>query len=166
MQKAIFLDRDGVINDNSEHYYIYKPNDFTINNGIIETLIKIKEKGFIFIIISNQGGISKKIYSKKDVDNIHNKLIDKLKYHNIKIHEIYYCPHHNSIEKCLCRKPDSLMLEKAIARFNINVKESYMIGDSNSDINAARKIGIKGIKVDSNKNLLHNKHIQDLIVKL
>jgi D-glycero-D-manno-heptose 1,7-bisphosphate phosphatase len=164
MQKAIFLDRDGVINSDIGHYYIYKPEDFTINTGIIEALIELKRKGYIFIVISNQGGISKGTYSKQDVDRVHNKLINTLKQHNIELLEIYYCPHHSNIEKCLCRKPNSLMLEKAVARFNIDVTKSYMIGDNITDIKAAENIGIKGIKIKSNQNILSIPEVKRIII--
>lgn len=153
MQKAIFLDRDGVINNDKGHYYIYKPEHFVLNDGFIESLKLWSKKGYIFIVISNQGGIARGTYSKFDVEKVHSKFINEIRKHNLNIEDIYYCPHHNEFEKCLCRKPDSLMFEKVIARFNINVKESYMIGDSKRDIEAAIKVGIKGIKIDSNQSL-------------
>jgi len=151
--KAIFLDRDGVINNNSNTYYTFKKEDFILNNGVFKTLKILKDKGYLFIIISNQGGISKKQYSIKDVE-ILNKYIYKLfETENIKITESYFCHHHSDIEKCICRKPDSLMLEKAIARFNIDVEKSYLIGDSVRDIEAGEKVGIKSIKINANNNL-------------
>lgn len=153
MHKAIFLDRDGVINSDEGHYYVYKPDDFVLNSGVIETLKIWSKKGYLFIVISNQGGIARGTYSKANVEEIHLQFINKLKSNNLTIEEIYYCPHHNEIEKCICRKPDSLMLEKAIARFNIDIKKSYMIGDSQRDIEAAHKVGLKGIKIDSNQSL-------------
>ena len=154
MQKAIFLDRDGVINSDIGHYYIYKPEHFVLNKGVIQALRKWQKDGFIFIVISNQGGIARGTYAKSDVEKVHKKFISIMKEQNITIKEIYYCPHHNKFEKCLCRKPGSLMIEKAIFRFNIDIEKSYMIGDNIKDIQAAENAGIKGIKIDSNQSLL------------
>ncbi|MCK5822929.1 MAG: HAD family hydrolase [Bacteroidales bacterium] len=154
MNKAIFLDRDGVINNDKGHYYIYKIEDFKINDGIVESLKKFQENNYLLIIISNQGGISKGIYTIEQVEEVHNYLKKYLKNCNIELTEIYYCPHHSSNEKCLCRKPNTLMLEKAIARFNIDVSTSYLIGDGVRDIEAGEKVGLHTIKIDANENIL------------
>ena len=154
MNKAIFFDRDGVINNDSGHYYIYKVEDFKINEGIVESLKKFRENNFLLIIISNQSGVSKGIYTIEQVEKIHNYLKNYLKKHNIEITEIYYCPHHPSNEKCLCRKPNTLLLEKAISRFNINVSSSFLIGDGDRDIEAGKKVGLHTIKIESNENIL------------
>jgi len=152
MPKAIFLDRDGIIN-RERGDYTYKIKDFVINDGVIDTLKTLSNYGYLLIIISNQGGISKNIYSKNDVDKLHQYLLFELEKHNINITEIYYCPHHSDNEKCLCRKPEALLFEKAIARYNINISQSYMIGDSKRDVIAAEKVGIKGIKIEPNDDL-------------
>jgi len=153
VNKAIFLDRDGVINSNANHYYVFKSSDFTLNPNVIETLKSFIKKGFLLIIISNQGGVSKAKYTKADIKKLDDYMISLFAKSNIQILESYYCPHHSSIEKCICRKPNSLMIEKAVARFNISISDSYMIGDSDRDIEAANKLEIKGIKVEANKNL-------------
>ena len=149
--KAIFLDRDGVINNDTGHYYIYKPEDFKINNGIINLLKKFQKENYFLIIISNQGGISKGIYSKEDVKKVHEYLKIILAKNDVFLKEIYYCPHHDTIENCICRKPNSLLLEKAIARFNIDIQLSYFIGDSERDIIAGKKVGLKTIKIEKNQ---------------
>ena len=153
MQKAVFLDRDGVINSNANHYYVYKSDDFKLNQGVIKTLNLLIKKGYLLIIISNQGGVSKDKYTKADVEKLNDHMISLFTRSNIEILESYYCPHHSDVEKCVCRKPDSLMIEKAIARFKISIPDSYMIGDSERDIEAAEKLGIKGIKVKANGDL-------------
>jgi D-glycero-D-manno-heptose 1,7-bisphosphate phosphatase len=154
MQKAIFLDRDGVINSDVGHYYIFKSEDFVLNEGLVEALQKWRHDGFIFIVISNQGGIARGNYTKQDVEKVHAKFLELMSDNNIHINDIYYCPHHNEVEKCLCRKPDSLMIEKAVARYAINISQSYLIGDNQKDVDAAAKVGLRGIKVTSNQNLL------------
>lgn len=153
MNKAIFLDRDGVINSDVGHYYIYKVEDFKINDGIIESLQKFQEAGFLLIVISNQGGIAKGVYKKEDTDKVHQYFKNILSEKGIYIQEIYYCPHHSDIEKCICRKPDSQMIEKAIARFDIDISKSFFIGDSQRDIESAKKAKINAIKIDSNQNI-------------
>lgn len=154
MNKAIFLDRDGVINDNTVAYYIFKPGDFKLNRGVIGFLKEMLKRSFILIIISNQGGIAKRIYSKSDVDKLHSYFKKIMKKENIQITDIYYCPHHPDIEKCFCRKPDSLLLEKAIAKYDIDRNQSYFIGDSKTDIEAGLKAGLNTIKTERNQNLL------------
>jgi len=153
MKKAVFLDRDGVINDDTGHYYIYRPSDFVLNKGIVVALQKLTKAGFLLIVISNQGGIAKGIYTRHDVEQVHEKMKKELEQAGIFLTEIYYCPHHPSVENCLCRKPGSLLLEKALARYQIDPAQSFFIGDSEHDIEAARKTGIRGILVPKNTSL-------------
>jgi D-glycero-D-manno-heptose 1,7-bisphosphate phosphatase len=153
MQKAIFLDRDGVINSDIGHYYIYRIEDFTINEGIIPSLQKFTKAGYVLFIITNQGGVAKGIYTENDINKVHNHLCSILKNNGITIQKIYYCPHHDSVSSCDCRKPSPYMINKAISEFGIDKSASYMIGDSKRDIEAAHAAGIKGIKIDSNENI-------------
>jgi D-glycero-D-manno-heptose 1,7-bisphosphate phosphatase len=81
-------------------------------------------------------------------------MCDELAKDSISFDAIYYCQHHNEIGKCICRKPGSLMLEKAIARFNIDVEKSVMIGDSQRDVDAAAKAGVRGFLIESNSGIL------------
>ena len=151
--KAIFLDRDGVIINNSEHYYIWKSDQFTLIDGVIENLKMLIQKGFQLFIVSNQGGISRGLYSKDDILKLHAELIHIFKANHIEIAEIAFCPHHPEVEKCLCRKPDSLMIEKLIAKYRINKEGSFLIGDSQSDMDAAGKAGIQRIQIIPNQNM-------------
>ncbi len=153
MNRSVFLDRDGVINNDEGLYYIHRPIDFKINDGVLESIALLHENGFLVIVISNQGGIAKGMYTRSDTDLLHNILIKKVEEAGGKITEIYYCPHHQDMGLCLCRKPQSLMLEKAIARFNISVADSYFIGDGKRDMEAAEKVGIKGILIEKNSNI-------------
>jgi D-glycero-D-manno-heptose 1,7-bisphosphate phosphatase len=160
MNKAVFLDRDGVINHDPGDY-TYNLSGFTLNDGIIENLKRLFDHGYLLIIITNQGGISKKLYTHQDVEEIHQYLRDELKKADVELSEIYYCPHHSINEKCLCRKPSSLMIEKALARFNIDPKKSYMLGDKPRDVECAENTGVKGIQVEINKNI--KKYIDEII---
>ena len=151
--KAVFFDRDGVINNEENDYYIFREEDFFLNPGIVEAMSKLKENGFIFFIISNQGGIAKGLYTKQDVDKVHAHLQEKLAAESIEFTEIYYCPHHPMLEKCLCRKPGTLLIEKAVARFNVDVGKSWFIGDRDSDIEAGKRAGLKVYKVKANEDM-------------
>lgn len=162
MNKVIFLDRDGVINKEIGDY-VFRAEDFVVNNGVIEFLKEAKQKGYSFIIISNQGGIGRGRYSKADVEKIHSDLLNDFAKEGIFIDEIYYCPHHPVSSNCLCRKPASIMIEKAIARFDIDIKSSFLIGDAQRDVEAAEKAGIQGIKIEPNSNLNENRIIKSIL---
>lgn len=153
MRKVIFLDRDGVINKERGEY-TFKVADFEINEGVIEFLKLAKTKEYEFIIITNQGGISKEIYNHNDVNIVHEFMLTKFKQVGIDILSIYYCPHHSENENCICRKPKSQLLEKSIARFSIDKSLSFFIGDSERDVEAAKNAGIKGVKIEPNSNLM------------
>ena len=152
MNKVIFLDRDGVINREIGDY-VYDLKDFEINDGLEQALINWSGEGYSFAIVTNQGGISKSLYNVKDVEHINVFLQNWFKSRKLNLLTILYCPHHNLIENCLCRKPNSLMLEKIIARYGVCVKDSFMIGDSERDVQAANKLGLKAFKIETNSNL-------------
>lgn len=153
MKKALFLDRDGVLN-RERGDYTYSINDFAVLPDVAEALQLAREKGFLLIVISNQGGIAKGIFTQERVEVLHKMLSDELAKSGVQFDEVYYCPHHSDVAKCICRKPDSVMLEKAIARFGIDVTKSVMIGDSQRDIEAAKKAGVTGVLIESNSGIL------------
>lgn len=152
--KAVFLDRDGVINDGSL-YYTYKIEDFSINPDVLEALKLLCDNAFKLIIISNQSGIAKNIYTKHDVDTVHAYMKSVFEKTGITIDGIYYCPHHPDVSDCECRKPKSKMLLDAIADHDIAIENSYMIGDSERDIIAAERLGIRAFKISRNESILN-----------
>lgn len=152
-EKAIFLDRDGVLVNNSFHYYIWKKEQLEYIDGVFENLKLISSLGYKLFIVSNQGGISRGLYTKNDILMLHQEINQTLLENGIEIHEFLFCPHHSDLERCLCRKPDSLLIEKLVAKYNLRKEESYFVGDSESDIQAAEKAGIKGIKITPNQNM-------------
>lgn len=154
MNKAIFLDRDGVLINNLNHYYIWNSDQLEFVEGVIENLQLLQKNGFQLFIVSNQGGIARGLYTKDDVLKLHDEVIATFRENHISITEILFCPHHNEKEKCLCRKPEPLMIEKLIAKYNLNPLKSAMIGDSESDMEAAARAGIQGVKIMPNKNML------------
>lgn len=151
--RAVFLDRDGVINRETGGY-VYKPEEFELNEGLFEALKLFRDRGFILIIITNQGGIGQNLYTHKHVEKLNEILKIEFSAKEIEIAGIYYCPHHPVSGKCLCRKPQSLLIEKAIARFNIDPSLSFMIGDNERDIKAAEKAGVKGVLIKANDSLM------------
>jgi len=153
MNKAVFLDRDGILNRERDAY-TWKLEDFEILPDVIPALKILKQKGYKLIVITNQGGISKGLFDHADVETVHGYLRTKLSEAGIELEEIYYCFHHPVTGNCICRKPDSLLVEKSIARFNIDVNVSYFIGDKERDILAGEKVGVKGILIEQNTSLL------------
>lgn len=149
---AVFLDRDGVVNREIGRY-VKNIDDFQLNPGIIKSIKLLKEHGYKVIIVSNQGGISKGLYTKNQLECMHNLIIEQIERMGVVIDEIYVCPHHSSLEKCLCRKPSGLMLEKAIARFDVDKSRAVFIGDADRDVEAANNAGVRGIKIDPNSNI-------------
>lgn len=153
LHKAVFLDRDGVVNNPGDNYYVYRLKDFVINDGVAQFIKAVRHKGYLIIIISNQGGIAKKLYSQNDVETLHRYLQDWLRKQDAEVDEIYYCQHHTDIENCICRKPASQMLEKAIARFGIDPAQSFFFGDNDSDVQAGNKANVRSVKITANENL-------------
>ena len=151
--KAVFLDRDGVLNRETGNY-VFNLEDFIINDGVVEALKIFQEKNYLLIVITNQGGISKGICTREQVDYLHMHLQRAMKNNGIILQEIYYCPHHPDHTNCICRKPESQLLEKAMARFNIDALQSYFIGDAERDILAGEKAGVTTVKVNVNQSLV------------
>jgi D-glycero-D-manno-heptose 1,7-bisphosphate phosphatase len=141
MNKCVFLDRDGVINfDDTD--YTYTLERFILIEGVVESLKKLKENGFHLVIITNQAGISKGMYTSKDVLLLHEVLQKECG--NL-IDELYYSPYHPSFSESIARKPDSLLFERAIAKFNISPEKSWMVGDRERDLVSASKAGIPNL---------------------
>jgi D-glycero-D-manno-heptose 1,7-bisphosphate phosphatase len=149
--KAVFLDRDGVIN-RERGDYTYLLEDFVLND-ITDALTELQRRGYLLIVISNQSGIAKGIYTHEQVNYLNLHLERVLKNKGVMLTDFYYCPHHPDYSRCLCRKPDSLLLEKAIARYAIDVARSYFIGDARRDEDAGKKAGVKTIRIEPNSPL-------------
>ncbi len=158
MNKCVFLDRDGVLNQERGEY-TFSVEDFVIIKGVKTALENLKNAGYLLIVITNQGGIAKGLYKREDVLNCHLYLQEQC--HHI-IDAMYYSPYHPDYTQSISRKPDSLMFERAIAKYEIDASNSWMVGDSDRDIIAAEKMGIKGLRV--NKPWENNKsHFRNLL---
>ena len=151
MLPAIFLDRDGVINEERKDY-VKNLNEFKIFSGVAEAIDLLRKKNFLIIIITNQSAINRKLLDTSTLENIHKSFQEYLKSNNTFIDAFYYCPHRPD-ENCICRKPKPGLLIKAIQDFKINPKESWMIGDSNSDLESGRLVGCNVMKINNHVNL-------------
>lgn len=149
MKKCIFLDRDGVLNKDYVDY-VFSEEKLEILPGVREALIKFKDQGYLLIVITNQSGISQGIYTEEQMHACHALMQQRCD--NI-IDYIYFAPGHPSISESLSRKPGTLMFERAIARFNVDVKRSWMIGDKDRDLIPGRKLGLRTIQVDLNDSV-------------
>lgn len=131
--KAIFLDRDGVINEEVDH--LSDPEKFQFIEGSIEALKILKNLGYLLIIITNQAGIAKGFFSEDTLEKIHDKMKRILNENTITLDDIFYCPHHPDFTgPCNCRKPNPGMILKARDKYNIDLRESFMVGDTLNDI--------------------------------
>jgi len=152
MKKAVFLDRDGVINKERKDY-VKSVQEFQILDKIPKAIKMLKEEGFLVIVITNQSAINRGLISIETLNEIHNYLQKILKENNTSIDDFYFCPHRPD-ENCQCRKPNPEMLVKAAQEHNIDMNQSFMIGNSLTDIQAAEKSGCKGILLNQNQTLL------------
>ena len=146
MTKILFLDRDGVLNQ--DHGYTYKTADLKILDGVIEGMKAISNLGYKFIIITNQSGISRGLFTIDDFHNFMNRLIKVLSEHHISIFDYFFCPHHpdgvvsDYAHICPCRKPKPGLIFQARDKHDLDLSLSALIGDSESDILAGKNADI------------------------
>jgi D-glycero-D-manno-heptose 1,7-bisphosphate phosphatase len=145
---AVFLDRDGTIN--VEKNYLYQIEDWEWIPGAAESIRQLNEAGFLVVVVSNQAGIARGLYSAKHVHALHNHVSADLVRKGGKIDAYYFCPHHpeyGEIRACKCRKPSPTMLLEAAIALNIDLSKSWMIGDKAIDIQAGQLAGVSTILV-------------------
>lgn len=151
-QKAIFIDKDGTLIPNIP--YNVNPEKISIDKETIEGLRLLKEEGFLLIVISNQSGIAKGYFEEKDLEQVWNKISALLQLHNLNFDAFYYCPHepNGTVERyaiqCDCRKPLPGMILKAASELNIDLTQSWMIGDILNDMEAGKRAGCSTILID------------------
>lgn len=141
-QTAIFFDRDGVINARILGGYVRHWNEFELQPGVVETLREIKQRGYLAIIITNQRGVGLGIMSEEELASVHEELQREMEaLAGVRFDDIIYCT--DTDDKSLRRKPSPAMLLEAAEKWNIDLKNSWMIGDSMSDIEAGQRAGTK-----------------------
>lgn len=161
LNKTVFLDRDGVINKNRSDYV--KTIDELEILDVADSIKKLKDNGFLVVVISNQSAINRGLTNHENVKQIHSAIQEYLKNKGTQIDAFYYCPHRPD-EDCACRKPKLGLFKKAISDLKIDVKSSWLIGDRDSDIQAGQSVGCKTIKTAENSRL--NDAIQKILNSL
>jgi len=157
LSKALFLDRDGVIN--IEKKYLYKVKDFEFIDGIFDLCRYYQNLGYIIIVVTNQSGIARKYYNEEDFDILTSWMTKEFLKNCVKISKVYYCPHYPDISGyCECRKPNIGMLLQAQKDFNIDLNNSILVGDKESDIEAGINAGLlKTYLFNQTKNIKNSK---------
>lgn len=151
---TLFLDRDGVINYKIDGYVQYF-SEFNFIDGVLDSISELTDYFDRIIIITNQQGIGKQLMTEKELIELHSEMVKEIEKNGGKIDKIYYCPHLASLE-CNCRKPEPGMLKKAQQDFEeIIFENSILLGDSDTDILAAEKLGVQAVKVCSEYTLAH-----------
>lgn len=144
LNKCVFLDRDGVLNEEIGDY-MHRLEDLVIPDGMTEGIRMLKEQGYLLIVVTNQAGIAKGMYGKEAVHAIHQRMQEEC---GSLLDAIYFAPHHPShTSRSLSRKPESLMIERAMAKYNIDPAQSWMIGDRARDMQAGQKAGLRTIHI-------------------
>lgn len=147
MKKAVFLDRDGVINH--DHGYTSHPDKFDFIDGVFEACQRFIDQGYIIVVVTNQSGIARGYYTETDFQHLTEWMLAQFAEHGVDIAGVYHCPHHpvsgkgDYLTNCDCRKPEPGMLLQAAQDLNIDLAESIIIGDNSTDILAGRKAGLK-----------------------
>ena len=145
--KAVFLDRDGVINE--ERGYVHKADDFTLLPGVVAAIRQLRSNGFKVIVVTNQSGIARGFFDVAAVDNLHRHLHRILAAEGTQVDGIYYCPHHPDgtvtefAVACDCRKPMPGLFLRAASELKLDLRASYLVGDKLSDIQAGRQADVK-----------------------
>jgi D-glycero-D-manno-heptose 1,7-bisphosphate phosphatase len=152
LQRAAFLDRDGVIN--FDHGYVHKIEDFTFIPGVFEAIQLLEHAGYLVIVITNQSGIARGYFTDREFERLCTWMEEQLRAKNINLTAVYHCPHLKdaSVEKyrhdCQCRKPMPGMIKTACLDWAIDASKSVLFGDKDSDIQAGMAAGVgKNIKV-------------------
>jgi D-glycero-D-manno-heptose 1,7-bisphosphate phosphatase len=141
MNKALFLDRDGVINADKGHVYLMEQFEFI--PGIFNLCRRYASEGYLIIIVTNQAGIAKGIYSEKEFGDLTSWMLERFSSDGVTISKVYHCPHHpDTTGICGCRKPAPGMILQAIKEFDLDISQGVLIGDKETDLEAGRRAGI------------------------
>jgi D-glycero-D-manno-heptose 1,7-bisphosphate phosphatase len=164
LKKAVFLDRDGVINEvlTNRVKFVNNPNQFYLLEGVGKAIQLLNEANFAVFVVTNQGGIGLGYMKEKMLERIHQKMKDELALEGAYIDDIAYCPH-KPHEGCECRKPKPNMILSLAKKHGIVLSESYMVGDRNVDIEAGKKAGTKTILIGKDQEGLADAYFNNLL---
>lgn len=152
LKKALFLDRDGIIN--IDHGYVSQIDDFEFSDDIFDLLHLFTNAGYLLFIVTNQSGIGRKYYTHKDFETLTQWMIDILHEKHINIKEVQYCPHKPE-DNCDCRKPATGMIDNILEKYSIDLSHSWIIGDKQSDIDLGLNANIQNSIAIGNKDILN-----------
>lgn len=146
MGKAVFLDRDGVINEvlTKRVKFVNKPEELYFLQGVPEAIKKLNAYFDYVFVVTNQGGVGLGFMKEAQLQRIHEHMIARLKQEGAVVHEAVYCPH-KPHAGCACRKPNSKMIQDLATKYQIDLSRSYMVGDTDTDIIAGKKAGTKTV---------------------
>lgn len=146
MKKAVFLDRDGVINEvlTERVKFVNKPQQLFFLPGVPEAIKKLNEVFDYIFVVTNQGGVGLGFLKESQLRSIHDHMVAALKKEGAIIHEVVYCPHKPKAG-CDCRKPQPKLIKDLAEKYTIDLSRSYMVGDTDTDIQAGKKAGTKAV---------------------
>ena len=151
LRPAVFLDRDGTINE--QKGYINHLDRFTLLPGVGQAISRLNQAGLVVIVVTNQSGVARGYFPEELVHQVNRKMIRTLARQGARLDGVYYCPHHPQGDAplyrldCTCRKPRPGLLHRAAAEHGLDFKQSFVVGDSVSDLKAARQIGARAVLV-------------------
>jgi D-glycero-D-manno-heptose 1,7-bisphosphate phosphatase len=152
MKRAIFFDRDGTLN--IDRGYVYKVEDFEFIPGTLEALPLLKDQ-FIYLVITNQSGIGRGFYTENEFLKLNKYMLEELQKNGTPFAKTYYCPH-SPQDNCDCRKPKTALIKQAIQDFNLDIKQSFIIGDKISDIETGLNSGMGTILFKDPQSITNN----------
>jgi len=153
LKKALFLDRDGIIN--IDHGYVSQIDDFEFSDDIFDLLHFFTDAGYLLFIVTNQSGIGRQYYTQKDFDTLTQWMIEALHKKGLDIKEVQYCPH-TPDDNCHCRKPATGMIDNILKKYPIDLQHSWVIGDKQSDIDLALNANIPYSIAIGNTNIINS----------
>jgi len=151
LHRAVFLDRDGTINEERE--YLWRTEDFFFIDGAVEAIRLLRSAGYLVVVVTNQSGIGRGYYSEQDLERLHRHMQNELESRGAEVDAYYFCPHHPLHGKgayagdCDCRKPLPGMLLQAAGQLGIDLEHSWMVGDKRADMEAGLAAGCRAILV-------------------
>jgi len=145
VNRCVFFDRDGVVNESPGPGYVERPEDFHLMTGFIEAARTAQERGYTVAVVTNQRGVARGIMTQQTLDSIHAYMTGELLRHGIGLLGIFCCTHERNT--CTCRKPQPGLLLEAARRFDLDLSSCWMVGDKETDVEAGRRAGCRTILV-------------------
>ena len=149
---AVFFDRDGTLN--IDVHYLHRPEDFIWTPDAPAAIRRLNERGILTIVVTNQSGVARGYYPEEDVCRLHDWMNEELKKEGAHLDALFYCPHHidgkipEYTKACSCRKPATGMIDVACTKYNIDRTRAVLIGDSESDMECARRACVRGVRYE------------------